>query len=90
MAKPIVGAQLYSLRDFCKTLEDTAKTLEKVKARCTVISITSDQLFPPKQLRDTAETIKQAKYYEINSIFGHDGFLIENDQLAAILKPLIQ
>ena len=32
MSKPIVGAQLYSLRDFCKTLEDTAKTLAKVKA----------------------------------------------------------
>lgn len=32
MSKPIVGAQLYSLRDYCKTLEDTAKTLEKVKA----------------------------------------------------------
>lgn len=66
------------------------KALESVKADCTVISITSDQLFPPKQLRDTAETIKRAKYYEINSMFGHDGFLIENDQLAAILKPLIQ
>ena len=32
MSKPVVGAQLYSLRDYCKTLEDTAKTLEKVKA----------------------------------------------------------
>lgn len=32
MSKPIVGAQLYSLRDFCKNLEDTAKTLAKVKA----------------------------------------------------------
>lgn len=32
MGKPIIGAQLYSLRDFCKTLDDTARTLDRVKA----------------------------------------------------------
>lgn len=60
-----------------------------IKSNCTVISITTDQLFPPGQLRDTAETLRHAAYYEINSIYGHDGFLIENDQLSAILKPLL-
>lgn len=65
------------------------KALELIKADCTVISITSDQLFPPEQLRETAENLSHAAYYEINSIFGHDGFLLENDQLAAILKPLL-
>lgn len=65
------------------------KALELIKADCTVISITSDQLFPPEQLRETAEHLSHAAYYEINSIFGHDGFLIENDQLTAILKQLL-
>ena len=65
------------------------KATKTIKANCTVISITTDQLFPPGQLRDTAETLSHAAYYEINSIYGHDGFLIENDQLAAILKPLL-
>lgn len=65
------------------------KALSLIKAECTVISITSDQLFPPGQLRDTAEALSNAAYYEINSIYGHDGFLIENDQLAAILRPLL-
>ncbi len=32
MAKPIVGAQLFTLRDFCKTLPDFVTTLQKVKA----------------------------------------------------------
>lgn len=65
------------------------KATRTIKSNCTVISITTDQLFPPGQLRDTAETLSHAAYYEINSIYGHDGFLIENDQLAAILKPLL-
>ena len=66
-----------------------AKALELIKANCAVISITSDQLFPPQQLRDTADALSHAAYYEIESIYGHDGFLIENDQLAAILEPLV-
>jgi len=65
------------------------KALESIKAECYVISITSDQLFPPEQLRETAEILSHAKYYEINSVFGHDGFLIENDQLSNILRPLL-
>ena len=65
------------------------KALRLIKAKCTVISITSDQIFPPGHGRSVAEVIPHARYYEINSIYGHDGFLIENDQLAAILSPLL-
>ena len=64
------------------------KALESIKAECTVISITSDYLFPPRHGRETAAALKNAAYYEIDSIFGHDGFLIENDQLTAILKNI--
>ena len=64
------------------------KALETIKAKCTVISITSDYLFPPKHGKETAAALKDAAYYEIDSIFGHDGFLIENDQLTGILGKL--
>jgi sugar phosphate isomerase/epimerase len=30
MSNPVIGAQLYTLRDFCKTISDVAKSLEKV------------------------------------------------------------
>jgi len=66
------------------------KALEKIKAECMVISITSDVLFPPKHGRETASVLKKAEYYEINSIFGHDGFLIEYDQLSEILSKTVQ
>ncbi|NQU41801.1 sugar phosphate isomerase/epimerase [bacterium] len=31
MAKPALGAQLYTVREFCKTIDDIEKTLEKVR-----------------------------------------------------------
>lgn len=65
------------------------KALKSIKAECTVISITSDQLFPPEPLKQLSETLENASYHEIRSIYGHDGFLIENDQLEAILEPIL-
>ena len=65
------------------------KALGAIKARCTVISIASDCLFPPKHGREVASQVSNAAYYEMNSIFGHDGFLIENDQLMDIIRPLL-
>jgi homoserine O-acetyltransferase len=36
-----------------------------------------------------AKSVAGAKYYEITSKFGHDGFLLENDQLTEIIAPLL-
>ena len=66
------------------------KALGLIKANCTVISITSDQIFYPELMREMADAIPSASYHEISSIYGHDGFLIENDQLAAIIAPVLE
>lgn len=65
-----------------------AKALASIKADCTVICITSDQLFPPETGKETASLVPDAKYYEIPSVFGHDGFLLENDRLIEILRKV--
>ena len=66
----------------------TARALASIKAECTVICVESDQLFPPVTGRKTASLIPGAKYYEVASAFGHDGFLLENDSLVAILRKV--
>ena len=62
-----VGRNRASISDALKSI--TAKTL--------VIGISSDLLFPPSEQKFLAEKIPNASYLEIDSFYGHDGFLIE-------------
>ena len=64
--------------------------LQRIQARTTVIGITSDGLFPVPEVKAMAALIPGAQYKEIDSDFGHDGFLLENGQLTAILQPIIE
>lgn len=64
--------------------------LSLIKAKSTVVSINSDSLFPPYLGQASASAIPGARYMQISSAFGHDGFLIENDQLTAILAPILE
>jgi len=63
--------------------------LGSITAECTVIGIDSDRLFPTEEQKFMTEHIKGAVYHEIRSSFGHDGFLLENDQLTEIIAPLL-
>ena len=65
------------------------KALGTITAKCTVVGIDSDRLFPVEEQKFLADHIPVAEYHEITSKFGHDGFLLENDQLTAIIKPLL-
>jgi homoserine O-acetyltransferase/O-succinyltransferase len=60
--------------------------LGKIKARTLVIGISSDILFQPNEQRFLSKYIANAEYQEINSLYGHDGFLIEYKQLKQILN----
>jgi homoserine O-acetyltransferase/O-succinyltransferase len=63
--------------------------LSKIKAKTIAVGISSDLLFPPEEQRLIAELVPGAEYYEIDSFYGHDGFLIEVEALTNILKPII-
>lgn len=62
------------------------EALSSITARTLVIGIDSDILFPVKEQKFLAENIPLAEYVEITSLYGHDGFLVEFDQLDSILK----
>lgn len=53
------------------------EALKLIQARTLVIGISSDLLFPPVEQQFLAEKIPGATYLEIDSFYGHDGFLIE-------------
>jgi homoserine O-acetyltransferase len=66
--------------------ESIEKALAQIKAKTLVIGITSDILFPPSEQQFLAKYIPDAQYIEIDSPYGHDGFLVETEKLTEVLK----
>ncbi len=65
------------------------EALKRVKAQTLVVAVDSDRLFYPEQVWQMADGIRGAYYREIHSDHGHDGFLIEGDQLTALLDEFL-
>ena len=53
------------------------KVLRAIKADCTFICMSSDELFPPEDMKPWAEMVPGARYFQIETPYGHDGFLVE-------------
>lgn len=66
------------------------KGLGQIRANTLVAGISSDILFPIEEQRFLAEHIPHASYEEIDSLFGHDGFLIENEKITALIRLLLE
>ncbi|MDR1984188.1 MAG: homoserine O-acetyltransferase [Prevotellaceae bacterium] len=62
--------------------------LSAVKAKTICIGIGSDVLFPVEEQKFLAKHIRNAEYFEITSQFGHDGFLLEWEQIQNILSKV--
>ncbi len=63
--------------------------LGRITAPTLVVGITTDMIFTPAEMRLLASRIPAARYAEIDSPFGHDGFLVEYDALDKFVKPFI-
>ncbi|MCP2097972.1 MULTISPECIES: homoserine O-acetyltransferase [Actinosynnema] len=65
--------------------------LSAVTARTLVAGIDTDRLYPLEQQRELAEAIPAAGDLRVvASPYGHDGFLVEEEQVAALLGELLR
>jgi homoserine O-acetyltransferase len=78
-------------------LGDPCAAAAETRTRCTRITgvgISSDQLFPAAQVRAWVGAYQaaglRAGYAEIQSIHGHDAFLIEHEQVARLLHGAVR
>ncbi len=63
--------------------------LARIEAEALLVGCNSDGLFPPAEQRRIAAGLKQARYVEITSPYGHDGFLVESLQLHNLIKNFV-
>lgn len=77
--------KMFDSHDVGRNRGGIVAALANITAKTLVIGISSDILFPPSEQRTIANHIKDAKFIEIESGYGHDGFLIEFD----IMKKVI-
>ena len=50
------------------------------------IGITTDIIFTPEEMKELSDMISYSQYREIESEFGHDGFLVEHSLLNSLIK----
>jgi homoserine O-acetyltransferase len=68
-----------------------AAALGSVKARSTVVAVDSDRLYPPYQQEELAALLPgPANLGFVRSLYGHDGFLIETEQVGKIISDALE
>ncbi len=66
-----------------------ASALQQINIKTAVIAIATDQLVTPKSQEEMAKLLPLGTYYEIPSIHGHDGFLLETKALSHCIRNFI-
>lgn len=65
-----------------------------VLAESLIVGFTSDWLFPPEQNRQIAQALlragKRASYAELATDLGHDSFLLESEELYALIRGFLE
>jgi len=84
--------QLLKTIDITRNRGSFEEIVSKIEASIHIIGIDSDLFFTANENRETYEELKKlnknVSYKEIESIHGHDAFLIEYEQLDNLLKDI--
>ena len=90
---------LYLLRamdlyDVAAGYESPEEAYSRIEAELLFVGITSDWLFPAREVQATSEAARkagaEAHYAEIDTLSGHDAFLKDWDELQAAIGPFIK
>jgi homoserine O-acetyltransferase len=80
--------------DLARGYESEEDALKRITARLLLVGISSDWLFPARDVRGLAERAQaagvNASYAELESSHGHDGFLADAESLAAIVRTHLE
>ena len=84
---------LLSTVDITKDYKEPKEVLSKIESNIHIVSIDSDYYFTLDRDIYTYNLIKSVKqnvyHHIIQSVHGHDGFLIENEKMSKILSKIL-
>jgi homoserine O-acetyltransferase len=66
-----------------------AAALARITAQVAVVAVDSDRLYPPRLSREIADALPTAELHTVHSDYGHDGFLIEIEQVGQIVARVL-
>ena len=79
--------------DLTRAHGSLVRAFRDVKARFLVMGFSSDWLHPPYQLKEIVSALrathKHVSYYEVESHYGHDAFLLEREKMEGIIAAFL-
>ena len=82
------------LHDLGRGFESFKQGIQQIKAKILMIGIDSDLLFPVHQQKEIFEALKitnsNAYFKEVKSLYGHDAFLVEKEQISLLISNFLQ
>ncbi|MFF9279155.1 homoserine O-acetyltransferase MetX [Streptomyces griseosporeus] len=89
-ASYVVLTEAMNAHDVGRARGGVRSALRRVTAPTLVAAVDSDRLYPPAQQAELAALIPGAdRLRVVESPYGHDGFLIETEQVAALVRELL-
>jgi len=84
--------QLLKSIDVTNNGKKTIEVLESIEAEIHIVGVNSDLFFTAEENKETHQKLAITKanvtYNEVNSVHGHDAFLIEYKQMQKIIEPI--
>ncbi|MDX1934016.1 MAG: homoserine O-acetyltransferase [Capsulimonadales bacterium] len=82
------------LHDISRDYPTMEAALARITARIFFISISSDDLFPPHETEAAVAVLrrlgKAVEYHCLDSVYGHDGFLVEQARLRPLIRAFLR
>ena len=81
----------FDIAEHGESISDGMSKLEV--ARALVVGVTTDILFPSRQQKEIADVMRatgtDVDYVEIDSVNGHDAFLIDDAHFSPVVRKLL-